>query len=77
MQYCQIDSCRMGGVNEILTVYLMAAKLGIPVCPHAGGVGLCEMVQHLSIFDFICLSGTTENRCEQGLPQTLFNNLVD
>ena len=46
----QIDSARMGGINEVLAVYLMAAKLGVPVCPHAGGVGLCEMVQHLQVF---------------------------
>ena len=49
MQFCQIDSGRMSGLNEVLAVYLMAAKLGIPVCPHAGGVGLCEMVQHLQV----------------------------
>jgi L-fuconate dehydratase len=59
---CQIDSCRLGGVNENLAVLLMAAKFGVPVCPHAGGVGLCEMVQHLSMFDFIGVSGTRENR---------------
>ncbi len=59
---CQIDSCRIGGVNEILAVILMAAKFNIPVCPHAGGVGLCEYVQHLSIFDYVCASGTLENR---------------
>ena len=53
IDFCQIDSCRLGGVNEILSVYLMAAKLGVPVCPHAGGVGLCEYVQHLSIIDYI------------------------
>ena len=46
----QIDSARMGGINEVLAVYLMAAKLGVPVCPHAGGVGLCEMVQHLQVW---------------------------
>jgi len=62
MQFCQIDSARMSGVNEVLAVYLMAAKLGIPVCPHAGGVGLCNMVPHLQTFDFVCLSGSTENR---------------
>lgn len=62
IHFCQIDSCRLGGVNEVLAVLLMAAKFGIPVCPHAGGVGLCEYVQHLSIFDFICVSGTLENR---------------
>ena len=49
MQFCQIDSARMSGLNEVLAVYLMAAKLGVPVCPHAGGVGLCEMVQHLQV----------------------------
>lgn len=62
ISFCQIDSCRVGGVNEVLSIILMAAKFGIPVCPHAGGVGLCEYVQHLSIFDYICVSGTTENR---------------
>lgn len=59
---CQIDSCRIGGVNENLAVMLMAAKFGVPVCPHAGGVGLCEHVQHLSMFDFIAISGTREDR---------------
>ncbi|XP_076752809.1 mitochondrial enolase superfamily member 1 isoform X1 [Xylocopa sonorina] len=62
IDYCQIDSARIGGINEILTVYLMAKKMGVPVCPHAGGVGLCEMVQHLQMWDFISLSATTENR---------------
>ncbi|XP_014207212.1 mitochondrial enolase superfamily member 1-like isoform X2 [Copidosoma floridanum] len=62
IDYCQIDSARIGGVNEILAVYLMAKKLNVPVCPHAGGVGLCEMVQHLQMWDFVSLSGTTENR---------------
>ena len=62
IDFCQIDSCRLGGVNENLAVILMAAKFGVPVCPHAGGVGLCEYVQHLSMFDFIAVSGTTENR---------------
>lgn len=59
---CQIDSCRLGGVNEVLAVYLMAAKFGIPVCPHAGGVGLCEYVQHLQIFDYVAVSASMENR---------------
>ncbi|EKD55174.1 MAG: hypothetical protein ACD_60C00025G0071 [uncultured bacterium] len=59
---CQIDSCRLGGINEILAVLLMAAKFNIPVCPHAGGVGLCEYVQHLSMVDFICISASLENR---------------
>jgi L-fuconate dehydratase len=59
---CQIDSCRLGGVNENIAVMLMAAKFGVPVCPHAGGVGLCEHVQHLSMFDFIAITGTMEDR---------------
>ncbi len=59
---CQIDSCRLAGVNENLAVILMAAKYGIPVCPHAGGVGLCELVQHLSAFDYLRASATLENR---------------
>ena len=62
MQICQIDSCRVGGVNEILAILLMAAKYNVPVCPHAGGVGLCEYVQHLSMIDYICVSATMEDR---------------
>jgi len=62
MDVCQIDSCRVGGVNENLAILLMAAKFGIPVCPHAGGVGLCEYVQHLSFFDFLGVSCTMEDR---------------
>lgn len=59
---CQIDSCRLAGVSENLAVILMAAKFSIPVCPHAGGVGLCELVQHLSAFDYLRASATLENR---------------
>ena len=62
VDFCQIDSCRVGGVNENLAILLLAAKFGVPVCPHAGGVGLCEYVQHLSMFDYIALTGTMENR---------------
>ena len=62
IDFCQIDSCRLGGVNENLAVLLMAAKFGVPVCPHAGGVGLCEYVQHLSMVDFISISGSLHNR---------------
>jgi L-fuconate dehydratase len=62
IRFCQIDSCRLGGVNEVLAVLLLAAKFGIPVCPHAGGVGLCEYVQHLAIFDFIAVSASLEDR---------------
>jgi L-fuconate dehydratase len=59
---CQIDACRVGGVNENLAILLMAARFGVPVCPHAGGVGLCEYVQHLALFDYISVSGSLENR---------------
>ncbi|MEU3786956.1 enolase C-terminal domain-like protein [Streptomyces sp900129855] len=58
----QIDAARVGGVNENLAILLLAAKFGVPVCPHAGGVGLCELVQHLAMFDYLALSRTTENR---------------
>jgi L-fuconate dehydratase len=62
IRFCQIDSCRLGGVNEVLAVILLAAHFGIPVCPHAGGVGLCEYVQHLAIFDYVCVSASLEDR---------------
>jgi L-fuconate dehydratase len=62
MSFCQIDSCRLGGVNEVIAVLLLAAKFNVPVCPHAGGVGLCEYVQHLSIFDYIAVSGELDGR---------------
>ncbi len=58
----QIDACRMGGVNEVLAVLLMAAKYDKEVCPHAGGVGLCEYVQHLSMIDYLCFSGKKDDR---------------
>jgi len=58
----QIDACRLGGVNEVLAVLLMAAKRDLSVCPHAGGVGLCEYVQHLSMIDYLCFAGTTDGR---------------
>src|SRR5438270_7154208 len=62
LSYCQLDACRLGGVNEVLAVLLMAAKFGVPVCPHAGGVGLCEYVQHLSVFDYVAVSGSLAGR---------------
>jgi L-fuconate dehydratase len=62
INYCQLDSCRLGGLNEVLAVLLMAAKFGVPVCPHAGGVGLCEYVQHISLFDYICVGASLEGR---------------
>ena len=61
----QIDACRVGGVNEVLAELLLAAKFGVPVCPHAGGVGLCEYVQHLAIFDYLrvgALAGRPDGR---------------
>ncbi|MES2336874.1 MAG: L-fuconate dehydratase [Pseudomonadota bacterium] len=58
----QLDACRIGGVNEALAVLLLAAKFDLAVCPHAGGVGLCEYVQHLSMIDYLCFSGTMEGR---------------
>lgn len=62
---CQIDSCRVGGVNEVLAILLLAARFNVPVCPHAGGVGLCEYVQHLAMIDYVCVSGSLEDRiCE-------------
>lgn len=62
IKFCQIDSCRLGGVNEVLAVLLMAAKFNILVCPHAGGVGLCEHVQHLAMIDYVCISASMEDR---------------
>ncbi|HTT90579.1 MAG TPA: enolase C-terminal domain-like protein [Acidimicrobiales bacterium] len=59
---CQIDACRVAGVNENVAILLMAAKFGVPVCPHGGGVGLCEIVQHLSMFDYVAVSGSTKGR---------------
>ena len=62
MAFCQLDFCRLAGVNEVVAVLLLAARFGVPVCPHAGGVGLCEYVQHASIFDYIAVSGGLEGR---------------
>jgi L-fuconate dehydratase len=62
IDFCQLDSARLASINEILAVYLLAKKFDVPVCPHAGGVGLCELVQHLSVFDYVAVSGTLENR---------------
>ena len=59
---CQVDACRVGGVNEVLSILLMAAKFGVPVCPHAGGVGLCEYVQHLSVFDYLRVGASLDGR---------------
>ena len=65
IKFLQLDSCRIGGVNEALAILLMAEKFGVAVCPHAGGVGLCEYVQHLSIFDYVAVSASLKDRvCE-------------
>jgi L-fuconate dehydratase len=62
---CQVDACRLGGVNEVLAVLLLAAKFGVPVCPHGGGVGLCEYVQHVAIFDYVAVGARLDGRmCE-------------
>lgn len=76
ISYCQIDSCRLGGVNEVVAVLLLAAKFRVPVCPHAGGVGLCEYVQHESIFDYICVSGSLEG-CVTEFVDHLHEHFVD
>jgi L-fuconate dehydratase len=62
IDFCQLDNCRLGGLNEVLAVLLLAAQFGVPVCPHAGGLGLCEYVQHVSLIDYICVSGSLEHR---------------
>ena len=65
MQFCQIDSCRVGGVTEVIAIMVLAKKFGVPVCPHAGGVGLCELVRHYSFIDYILISGRKDDRmCE-------------
>ena len=72
IDFCQIDSCRLGGVNENVAVILLAARYGVPVCPHAGGVGLCELVQHLSMFDYLAVSG----RMRMNVPRHLLMALL-
>lgn len=62
VDFVQIDAARVAGVNENVAILLLAAKYGVPVCPHAGGVGLCELVQHLAMFDYVAVSGTWEDR---------------
>ncbi|MGE4180271.1 MAG: enolase C-terminal domain-like protein [Limisphaerales bacterium] len=76
MQVCQIDACRLAGVNECLAVMLLAAKYRVPVCPHAGGVGLCEHVQHLSAVDAVAIGGPSEDRVVEYVDQ-LHEHFVD
>jgi L-fuconate dehydratase len=65
IKFCQIDTCRVGGINELLAILLLAKKFNVAVCPHAGGVGLCEYVRHICVFDYIAIAGTLEDRiCE-------------
>ncbi|MHB1447250.1 MAG: enolase C-terminal domain-like protein, partial [Acidimicrobiales bacterium] len=73
---CQLDACRLAGVNEAVAVLLLADKFGVPVCPHAGGVGLCEYVQHLSAFDYIAVSGALEGRMTE-YSEHLHEHFVD
>jgi L-fuconate dehydratase len=72
----QLDNCRLGGLNEVMAVLLMAAKYDLPVCPHAGGVGLPEYAQHLSMIDYLCFSGTTEGRVAEYVDH-LHENFVE
>ncbi|MGP9797579.1 enolase C-terminal domain-like protein [Halomonas sp. 86] len=62
VDFVQIDSCRLASINEIIPVLLMAKKFAKPVCPHAGGVGLCELVSHLVMIDYVAVSGPMEGR---------------
>ena len=62
IRFCQVDTCRTGGVNEVVAVLLLAARFGVPVCPHTGGVGLCEYAQHIALFDYIAVSGSLQDR---------------
>jgi L-fuconate dehydratase len=76
IDYCQLDAARLGSVNEVLAVYLLAAWFDVPVCPHAGGVGLCELVQHLAVFDYVAVSGDLEGRVTEYVDH-LHENFVD
>lgn len=68
VHYVQVDACRVGGLNEVLLIMLMAREFGLPVCPHAGGVGLCEYVNHLVMFDYVALTGSTADRVTEYVP---------
>ena len=73
---CQLDACRLGGVNEVLAVLLLAARFGVAVCPHAGGVGLSEYVQHLSLIDYVALGDDLEDRVVEYVEE-LHEHFVD
>jgi L-fuconate dehydratase len=76
LDYCQVDACRLAGLNEVLAVLLLAAKFGVPVCPHAGGIGLCEYVQHVSAIDYIAVSGSLDDRSTE-YAEHLHEHFVD
>src|SRR6185369_208748 len=76
VSFVQLDAARVAGVNENIAIILMAAKFGVPVCPHAGGVGLCELVQHLSMFDFLCVSARMDDRVTEFVDH-LHDHFVD
>jgi L-fuconate dehydratase len=69
IDFCQLDTERLGSLNEIVAVLLLAAKFNVPVCPHAGGVGLCEMVRHVSVLDYVAVSGDLTNRVTEFVDQ--------
>ena len=78
IKYCQIDSCRVAGLSEILSILLMAAHAGVKVCPHAGGVGLCEYVRHLAMIDYVCFNPVDEpDRVCESISDTLQANFYD
>lgn len=78
IRYCQIDSCRVAGLSEVLSILLMAAHAGVKVAPHAGGVGLCEYVRHLAMIDFVCFNGIDElDRVCESISDTLQENFYD
>ena len=70
IDYCQVDACRLGGLNEVLAVLLLAARFDVPVCPHAGGLGLCEYVQHISLIDYVAVSGIARATARPSSPTT-------
>jgi len=80
IQFAQIDACRMGGVNDVMAVILLASKYDVPVCPHGGGIGLCNMIRHFAIWDQICVAGHSGNQLVEYidfLQEGVFKNPVE
>jgi len=80
IQFAQIDACRMGGVNDVMAVILLASKYDVPVCPHGGGIGLCNMIRHFAIWDQICVAGISGNQLVEYidfLQEGVFKNPVE